>query len=488
MHKRLKIFLMLFNSFTFFIFLSVVFVLYWLLKNQLKAQNFLILIASYFFYGWWDWRFLSLIFISSALDYSIGIIISNTSARIKRKLLLLLSVIVNIGFLGFFKYFNFFIDTFSTILETFGLNPNVSSLQIILPVGISFYTFQTLSYTIDIYRKQIEPTKDIIAFFAFVSFFPQLVAGPIERARNLIPQFLRKRHFNPILASDGLRQMLWGFFKKLVIADNCSIYVNEIFGSYQEHTGGTLLLGAVLFGFQIYGDFSGYSDIAIGTARLFGFNLMQNFAFPYFSRDIAEFWRRWHISLSTWFRDYVYIPLGGSKGSWYYKFRNVLIIFLVSGFWHGANFTFIAWGAVHALMFIPLLLTKKNRKNTQVLQNKEILKNPFVVFNIIGTYLLVTVAWIFFRMPTIGGAFNYIGIMTTSLFKKLTIDFTLNQDVFLIGILVMLIFEWINRSRKHGLEIAGWPLVVRWFVYLSLAFFIFMYGNFNQVEFIYFAF
>jgi D-alanyl-lipoteichoic acid acyltransferase DltB (MBOAT superfamily) len=479
---------MLFNSIVFFVFLIIVFFIYWLFRNQLKVQNIVILVASYFFYGWWDWRFLSLIFISSILDYSIGISLNQIAKTSYRKFLLLLSVLVNIGILGFFKYFNFFIDSFSSFVQFFGFSPNIPSLQIILPVGISFYTFQTLSYTIDIYRRNIEPTKDIIAFFAFVSFFPQLVAGPIERARNLIPQFLRKREFNFSLANDGMRQMLWGFFKKLVIADNCSVYVNEIFGNYHSHTGGTLLLGAVLFGFQIYGDFSGYSDIAIGTGRLFGFNLMQNFAFPYFSRDIAEFWRRWHISLSTWFRDYIYIPLGGSRGNREMQFRNVLIIFLVSGFWHGANFTFIAWGGVHALMFIPLLLVKKNRQHTDCIENREILKNPLIIGKVILTFLLVTVAWVFFRMPTLGGALHYIETMATSLFSKPTKQFFVHQQAFFYGIIIMLIFEWINRTRKHGLQIVNWPTIVRWFIYLSLAFFIFMFGNFNQVEFIYFAF
>src|SRR6056297_941955 len=333
---------MLFNSLVFFLFLSIVFVLYWLFRNQLKLQNIIVLISSYIFYGWWDWRFLSLIVISSLADYFIGLWLDRSEKKTKRKLLLALSIVVNIGILGFFKYFNFFIDSAAGFLNQFGFQANPTSLQIILPVGISFYTFQTLSYSIDIYRRQIEPTKNIIAFFAFVSFFPQLVAGPIERARNLVPQFLKKRTFDPVNAGDGIRQMLWGFFKKIVIADNAAVYANEIFTNYSDHTGGTLLLGAVLFGFQIYGDFSGYSDIAIGTARLFGFDLMRNFAYPYFSRDIAEFWRRWHISLSTWFRDYIYIPLGGSRGGTLMKIRNTFIIFVISGFWHGANWTFIA--------------------------------------------------------------------------------------------------------------------------------------------------
>jgi alginate O-acetyltransferase complex protein AlgI len=479
---------MLFNSFSFFVFLIIVFAIYWLLKNRLNAQNLFVLLASYFFYGWWDWRFLTLVFISSFVDYFLGIYLGKTDNPIRRKTLLAASIFVNIGILGFFKYFNFFIESFSELLQQFGMNPNVSTLQIILPVGISFYTFQTLSYSIDIYRKEIEPTKDAIAFFAFVSFFPQLVAGPIERARSLVPQFLEKRKFDVLSATDGMRQILWGLFKKIVIADNCSIYVNEIFNNYQIHSGGTLLLGAVLFGFQIYGDFSGYSDIAIGTGRLFGFNLMQNFAFPYFSRDIAEFWRRWHISLSTWFRDYVYVPLGGSKGSKILQFKNVLIIFLVSGFWHGANFTFIVWGAIHAILFIPLLLTKRNRKHTTDITNRDLITKPLTILKIIVTFLMVNIAWVFFRSPSISSAIKYLKIMFTKLADSPARSYEIYSKPVFFAIIVLIIFEWIHRSKRHGLQFDNWPKFVRWLIYLLLAYAIFLYGNFNQVEFIYFAF
>jgi len=307
---------MFFNSVEFAIFLPIVFCLNWFVVGKnLRIQNALLLLASYFFYGWWDWRFLSLIAFSSLVDYFVGIGLGRTNNRAKRKLLLLTSIFVNIGFLAFFKYFNFFAENFYKAFTFLGQPiSDLILLNIILPVGISFYTFQTLSYSIDTYRRKLEPTKDIIAFFAFVSFFPQLVAGLIERATNLLPQFYTNRVFKYDEATDGMRQILWGLFKKIVIADNCAIYANDIFSNYGNYSGSTLLLGAVFFAFQIYGDFSGYSDIAIGTSRLFGFNLMRNFAFPYFSRDIAEFWRRWHISLSTWFRDYIYIPLGGSRG------------------------------------------------------------------------------------------------------------------------------------------------------------------------------
>ncbi|MDN3644276.1 MBOAT family O-acyltransferase, partial [Lutimonas halocynthiae] len=337
---------MLFNSLDFAIFLPIVFVLYWFVTNKnLKLQNLLIVVASYVFYGWWDWRFLSLILFSTLVDYTVGRKLRDENNGSRRLLLLWTSIIVNLGFLGFFKYYNFFLDNFIEAFSFFGYVFKAGSLQIILPVGISFYTFQTLSYTIDVYKKKLEPTKDFIAFAAFVSFFPQLVAGPIERATNLLPQFYKKRTFDSNKAIDGLKQILWGLFKKVVIADNAAQFANEIFNNSGDYSGSTLFLGALFFAFQIYGDFSGYSDIAIGTSRLFGFNLMKNFAFPYFSRDIAEFWRRWHISLSTWFRDYLYIPLGGSRGGLSMKIRNTFIIFIVSGFWHGANWTFIVWGA-----------------------------------------------------------------------------------------------------------------------------------------------
>ena len=352
---------MLFNSIDFAIFLPIVFVVYWFVANRsVKIQNFLVVAASYVFYGWWDWRFLSLILFSTMIDYCVGRGLLNQQNQFKRKVLLWTSILVNIGLLGFFKYYNFFLDNFIAAFTFFGSEIHSTSLNLILPVGISFYTFQTLSYTIDVYKRKLEPTKDFVSFAAFVSFFPQLVAGPIERATHLLPQFYKKRTFDYGRAVDGMRQILWGLFKKIVIADNCAEYANLIFNNSADYSGSTLVLGALFFTFQIYGDFSGYSDIAIGTSRLFGFDLMRNFNFPYFSRDIAEFWRRWHISLSTWFRDYLYIPLGGSKGGLWLKIRNTLIIFVVSGFWHGANWTFVVWGALNAIYFIPLLLSNRN--------------------------------------------------------------------------------------------------------------------------------
>src|SRR5260221_5996107 len=352
---------MLFNSIDFAIFLPIVFVLYWFVTaKNLRAQNFLVVVASYVFYGWWDWRFLSLIIFSTILDYTIGVRFLKTEKPNARKFLIWISILVNLTFLGFFKYFNFFLDSFVTAFSFFGAQLHASSLRIVLPVGLSFYTFQSLSYTIDVYKRKLEPTNDFITYAAFVSFFPQLVAGPIGRATELLHQFYTRRSFDYNKAVDGMCQMVCGVFKKIVIADNCAEYANQIFNNSNQYSGSTLVVGAILFAFQIYCDFSGYSDIALGTARLFGIDLMRNFAFPYFSRDIAEFWRRWHISLSSWFKDYLYIPLGGSKGGMWMKIRNTFIIFLVSGFWHGANWTFIVWGALNAIYFLPLLLLKKN--------------------------------------------------------------------------------------------------------------------------------
>ena len=351
---------MLFNTFDFAIFLPIVFSIYWIVRKNLTLQNLFIVLASYVFYAWWDWRFLILIIFSSIVDFFIAKNIQNTNTVSKRKYLLLVSVIVNLGFLSYFKYFNFFLDNFVDVFTFFGARISKSSLNIVLPVGISFYTFQTLSYTIDVYRRQLKATNQLIPFLAYVSFFPQLVAGPIERATNLLPQFLNSRNFDREKAIQGLNLMVWGFFKKMVIADNCANYANQIFEKYDQMDSLSLLLGGVYFSFQIYCDFSGYSDIAIGLGRLFGFDLMKNFNYPYFSRNVAEFWRRWHISLSTWFRDYLYIPLGGNRVSKAISLRNIFIIFSVSGFWHGANWTFIVWGLLHALCFVPSFLLKKN--------------------------------------------------------------------------------------------------------------------------------
>lgn len=443
---------MLFNSIDFAVFLPIVFIFYWFITQRyIKLQNILIVVASYVFYGWWDWRFLSLIVFSTVVDYTIGILLAKEGNDFKRKLLLWTSIVVNLGFLGFFKYYNFFIDNFVQAFSFFGQAISVSRLNIILPVGISFYTFQTLSYSIDVYKRKLEPTKDFIAFSAFVCFFPQLVAGPIERATHLLPQFYRRRVFNEKMAIDGLQLFIWGLFKKIVIADNCALYVNTIFENYESLNSITLFLGAIYFAFQIYGDFSGYSDMAIGLSRMFGFDLMKNFNYPYFSRDIAEFWRRWHISLSTWFRDYLYIPLGGSKGSKQLQIRNVFIIFLVSGFWHGANWTFLLWGLINALFFIPLLLSDKNRNNIEIVANDT--KYPTITefVKIISTFLIVTLAWIFFRAKNVLEAFLYIKQIFKFNFSK-GIEY-LSIERYSVEILLLLVFfiliEWFSRNNQH---------------------------------------
>lgn len=455
---------MLFNSFEFAIFLPVVFVLYWFVTNKsLKLQNSLIVVSSYLFYGWWDWRFLLLIFFSTLVDYLVGNALSKIEKTLERKILLWISVFVNIGTLGFFKYFDFFIENFQQAFSFFGSELNLSSLNIILPVGISFYTFQTLSYTIDVYKKKIVATNDFISFCAFVSFFPQLVAGPIERATNLLPQFTSKRKFDYHEASDGMRQILWGLFKKIVVADNCAELTNQIFGSYQIQSGSVLILGAIFFAFQIYGDFSGYSDIAIGTAKLFGITLMRNFNNPYFSRDIAEFWRRWHISLTTWFRDYIYIPMGGSKTSKANIIRNTLIIFLVSGFWHGANWTFVVWGLYHALLFLPLILLNKNRKNINLIAENKVLPHFKEFIQIISTFVLVGFGWIFFRSENIQQAFDYMwkifnydkdyfNFTTIKIGQTALSNYTIIFAA--LSIFILILVEWMNRNKRFGLDIS----------------------------------
>ena len=478
---------MLFNSVEFGFFLPIVFILYWfVLKRNLKLQNSFLLLASYFFYGWWDWRFLSLIAFSSLIDYLVGLGLDKQEKKSKRKLLLTISIIVNLGFLGVFKYYNFFAQSLVDAFTLLGQPLKLSSLKIVLPVGISFYTFQTLSYSIDVYRGKLKPTKNAIAFFSFVSFFPQLVAGPIERATNLLPQFYKKRAFNNAKAVDGLQQILWGLFKKIVIADNAAIYANDIFTNYNDYSGSTLLLGAFFFAFQIYGDFSGYSDIAIGTARLFGFNLKKNFAFPYFSRDIAEFWRRWHISLSTWFRDYLYIPLGGSRGSIFMKIRNTIIIFVVSGFWHGANWTFIAWGFLNALYFIPLLLMKKNRSNIDIVAGNKHLPSIKEIMQVLLTFFITLIAWIFFRANNIEHALLYLKRMFTS---ELFFSPKIFPTDLIIIIATFVIVEWLHREKEYGLQLNGGkiPRYTKWIISYIVIYLIFIFGAEPQ-QFIYFQF
>jgi len=411
---------MLFNSIEFAIFFLIVFILYWFVfGKKYKVQNILLLISSYYFYGCWNWHFLALLIFSTGLDYFTGLMMADAPNKQKKQIWFWLSVCVNIGFLGVFKYYNFFIDSFADLLSAFGLKANFATLQVILPVGISFYTFHGLSYVVDIYNDRIKPERNFIHYSVFVCFFPLLVAGPIERATHLLPQIIRKREFDYNKAVDGLRQILWGLFKKIVIADNCASVVNTIFANYHAQSASNLLLGAVLFTFQIYGDFSGYSDIALGAARLLGFELLRNFGFPYFSRDIAEFWRRWHISLTTWFRDYLYIPLGGSRGSKWLSVRNTFIIFLVSGFWHGANWTFLFWGAFHAALFLPLLIFGRNRLHTNTVAEGKSLPSIKELIQMLITFALVVFGWIFFRAASLSDAFGYI----RSLFSRTLFTF-----------------------------------------------------------------
>ncbi len=485
---------MLFNSIEYLIFLPLVFLTYWtILKDKTKLQNLFVLVASYVFYGWWDWRFLGLILFSTITDYTLGQAIYKSDNALAKKRLLILSLVVNLGLLGFFKYYNFFVENFVDAFGSLGIELNARTLSLILPIGISFYTFQTLSYTIDVYRERLKPTNDFIAFAAFISFFPQLVAGPIERASNLLPQFFKSRQFTYDNGVDGLRQILWGLFKKVVIADNCAVYVNYIFENSADLNGITLLIGAVLFAFQIYGDFSGYSDIAIGSAKLLGFNLMQNFSYPYFSRDIAEFWRRWHISLSSWFKDYLYIPLGGSRLGKFSTIRNVFIIFIVSGFWHGANWTYLFWGFLNAVFFLPLLLSNKNRSNLNVVAEGKYIPKLSTVFRIAITFSLTCLAWIFFRANDLSHAFDYVlSIISNFQVISLQVPGSIKVLVLIFPLIILMnLVEWLGRAKKHALE--QMELVVkngacRFVVYLFLIFIIAVFGGNLDQEFVYFQF
>ena len=499
---------MLFNSIEFALFLPIVFLIYWAIgyahindQLKLRLQNAFVVIASYVFYGWWDWRFLLLIAFTSFCSWGSGLLIqkyqiSNIKSQIA-KLWLIANIVLNLAILFTFKYYNFFIEEFCHLFNISSLEGRLGGVSIILPVGISFYTFQALSYSIDVYRKKIEPTHDIVAFFAYVAFFPQLVAGPIERATNLLPQFQTNRKFSYDQAVDGMRQILWGLFKKIVVADNCATYVDQVWATYDTQTGSTLLLAAILFTFQIYGDFSGYSDIAIGTAKLFGIKLMRNFNNPYFSRDIAEFWRRWHISLTTWFRDYVYIPLGGSRPEIpvhiqhpdrYKKWiivRNTFAIFLLSGFWHGANWTFIAWGAYHALLFLPLILPGQNRKYTNQVAEGRILPTWKECRQILLTFMLVVIGWIIFRAETITQAWDYIcGICSHDI---LSVPNHAGIHALFFNLTLLILVEWIQRDKQHSLDIVTIPAYLRYSIYFIMSFIIFAFGG-HTVNFIYFQF
>ena len=472
---------MLFNSIEFAVFLPVVFLLYWFVfRRSVRAQNLFVVAASYLFYGWWDWRFLFLIAFTSFCSWGSGLLIERHRHRPAAKAVHILNIVLNLAILGLFKYYDFFVTSFAKAFlhgQTDGL-----LLNIVLPVGISFYTFQALSYSIDVYREKLEPTHDIVQFFAFVSFFPQLVAGPIERATNLLPQFAKPRTFDYDQAVDGMRQILWGLFKKIAVADNCAVYVDHVFGNYTAQGGLTLVTAALLFAFQIYCDFSGYSDIAIGTSKLFGIKLMRNFNNPYFSRDIAEFWRRWHISLTTWFRDYVYIPLGGSRVSKGKIVRNTFVIFLLSGFWHGANWTFIVWGAYHALLFLPLILSGRNRKYTNGIAEGRRLPSLSEFARMLLTFTLVTVGWVIFRADSISQAWQYIALIPHA-----GSFYTDGLGLCVTLIVLMLLVEWVHRERQHGLDLRCRYAALRYACYYCLII-IMLFTYTNSESFIYFQF
>ena len=481
---------MIFNSFEFLLFLPLVWTVYWLLQRHLRLQNLLVVVASYVFYGWWDWRFLLLIAFTSAWSYVVGLIELRRWDEKPSRALLWISVLVNLGILGYFKYWNFFLDSFVAFAEAClpaCLVPHPSSLAILLPVGISFYTFQALSYTIDVYRRSFRPTRDPLAFFAFISFFPLLVAGPIERAANLLPQFLRRKSFDYPDAVVGCRQMLWGFFKKMVVADNCAVVVDTLLAGEGYANGLASLCAAFLFSIQIYCDFSGYSDIAIGCSRLFGVRAMRNFAFPYFSRDIAEFWRRWHISLTTWFRDYLYIPLGGSRCSKAKMIRNTFAIFLVSGLWHGANWTFLAWGAFHAALFLPLLLRAQNRKYLAVVADGRGYPTLGELGRMAVTFALALFGWVLFRAESLAAAGRWLWSIFDVASYRLIADFPHAGRVVFPMIGLLFVCEWFNRREAFGC--ASYPrwAALRWLSYFAVVFLIFMYAPGSQT-FIYFQF
>lgn len=482
---------MLFNSFEFLLFLPIVFLLYWFVFNKyLKWQNVLVLVASYFFYGWWSWKFMGLLALSTFLDYIYGFYVASSDRR-KAKLFLWLSIVNNLGILGVFKYYNFFAFEFQRAFELLGIHSNPVLLNVALPIGISFYTFHGMSYVFDIYRGRQKPVSNFVEYAVFVAFFPLLVAGPIERANHLLPQVQKSRTFNYIQAVQGCRLILWGLFKKVVIADSLAGYVDSLFENYSHYNGLSLIIGAIAFSIQIYGDFSGYSDIALGTAKLFGFELLSNFRFPYFSRDIAEFWRRWHISLSSWFRDYLYIPLGGSKLGKLKSVRNTFVIFLVSGFWHGASWNFIVWGGIHALGFLPLLLLDRNRKHVNnVVAHDRMLPSLKELWQMGVTFIFVTIAWVFFRADGLTDALGYLkqifvwtGEQPNSIF--ILAPGTKTAFVYIASLLVM---DWYLRRDERRLRVPASKLV-RYILYWSILLLIVIYFTGNQSDsFIYFQF
>lgn len=486
---------MVFNSIAFFVFFTSFYLVYWFVANRnLRLQNLLLLLGSYVFYGWADWRFLILIIGISALNFYLGLSIEKTSQPKRRQLLVYVGLIQGIGGLAFFKYYNFFITSINDSIHSLNGNLNLQTLKIIVPLGISFFTFRTISYILDVDKGKIEATKDWVVFFNYVSFFPSLLSGPIDKAKMFIPQLEKKRVFNYNQTVDGFRQILWGLFKKVVVADNCALITNTIFDNYQTLPASSLLLGAFLYTIQIYADFSGYSDMAIGFSRLIGFNVTKNFDFPFFSQNIAEFWRKWHISLTSWLTEYVFTPLS-------IAFRDydklglimaILVNFTIIGIWHGANWTYVLFGFLHGCYFIPLILKGTMNKKKKIVKDR--LFPTFGEFvNILGTFILVMFTFILFRSETIGIAFGYFSsLFSKSLFSIPMLSFSkLSLIITLLYILLMFIIEWLARDKQYGIETLGlgWFRVVRWSFYCSLVLSIYYFSVSTPVQqFIYFQF
>ncbi len=473
---------MLFNSIEFIVFLPIVFAIYWILRKNVKWQNVALLLASYVFYAWWNWRFLGLLFGMSLIAYLCGYAIGKSDeVRGKSKIWLVANIVLDLGVLAVFKYYNFFVGSFA---ELFGLQNSIHSLKIVLPFGISFFTFQAIAYVVDVYKRKIEPTN-LVDCLLYIGFFPKLLAGPIERPTNLIPQIQKPRVFEYDLAVDGCRQMLWGLFKKVVIADNAALYVNQVYGDYANQSGSTLLLAAILYTIQIYGDFSGYSDMAIGTAKLFGFRFRDNFLFPYFSRNMNEFWRRWHISLNTWFVDYVYIPLGGSRNGKWHTIRNIMIVFLLSGLWHGADWSFVAWGAYHGLLLVLLILLNRNTKYEHVVAYDRWYPSLKELGQMVLVFALATFGWMMFRADSMSQFVDYTARMCSA--DVLSVPMFAGYSALALNIGLLFVVEWFMRKKKHGLDVANLPSYLRYAIYLGMAFIIFAFGG-NTVNFIYFQF
>ncbi len=467
---------MVFNSIEFAVFLPIVFGIYWLLRKNYRWQNIVLLLASYVFYAWWDWRFLFLLIIICLCSYASGLMIERSNNwrleignwKLGAKFWMIANIVLDLGVLAVFKYYNFFVGSFA---ELFGLQNSIHSLKIVLPLGISFFTFQAIAYVVDVYKRKIEPTN-LADCLLYIGFFPKLLAGPIERPTNLIPQIQKPRVFEYEMAADGMRQILWGAFKKIAVADSCAVFVNQVWSTYDTQNGSNLMLAAILYTIQIYGDFSGYSDMAIGTAKLFGFRFRDNFLFPYFSRNMNEFWRRWHISLNTWFVDYVYIPLGGSRDGKWNTIRNTLIIFLLSGLWHGANWTFIAWGAYHGILLVILILLNRNTKFNQVVASDRWLPSIKEFGQMVLVFAFATFGWILFRAPSIADAWGYVcGMMQFGTLRASYRFFLPNYNLVYptnIVIIIMFVVEWLQRKKQHGLQMNIKQWYIRYPIYAAI--------------------